>query len=262
MKSILYFFIMSLITLQLSAQEYLRVGDVQNSWSTYPGSIDKAVMLITPNGLYAECQLYMDFSVNCTPFSDPSDSLEIQMGFRLPTEAEVIDLWLWINGVPVRADVYDRWTASQIYESFVDRRTDPALLVKQSDTDYELHIFPMMVNMPRKIKMTFLLPLNKLTGAQSLISLPLNILKLSSCEIGNMQVAVKPQVGLGDPSFLELPQEGRVNLTPISVSKTVRDNIHHRCNFSQHCICEKRAEGRFLEAFFSQCTTTLVNFSN
>jgi hypothetical protein len=207
MKPVIYFLFISLLSSQLFAQEYLLVGDVQDDWLMYDGSIDNAVMLVTPKGLYAQYEVYLDFSVNCTPFTDPQDSLEIQMGFRLPAEAEVIDLWLWINGIPVQADMYDRWTASQIYESFVDRRTDPALLVKQSDTDYELHIFPMMVNLPRKIKMTFLLPLNKLTGSQSLLTLPLNILKLSTCPIGNMQVAVKPEVGLDFPSFLELPQE-------------------------------------------------------
>ncbi|MEO6169119.1 MAG: T9SS type A sorting domain-containing protein [Chitinophagales bacterium] len=207
MKPIFYSLLITLITSQLFAQEYLRIGDVQNSWSTYDGSIENAKMLVTPKGLYAECQVYLDFSVKCTPFTNPSDSLEVQMGFRLPVDAEVIDLWLWINGVPVRAEVYDRWTASQIYESYVDRRTDPALLVKQSDTDYELHVFPMMVNMPRKIKMTFLLPLNKLTGDQAQVTLPLNIFKLSSCPIENIQMAVKAGQGLDHPSFLESSQQ-------------------------------------------------------
>lgn len=206
MKTNIYTLLFLLLTTHLSAQEYLRIGDVQNSWTTYDGAIDNASMLITPKGLYAECELYLEFSVYCTPFTNPSDSLEVQMGFRLPEAAEVTDLWLWINGVAVRADMYDRWTASQIYESYVERRTDPALLVKQSATDYELHIFPMMVNLPRKIKMTFLLPINKLTGEQSQVMLPMNILNLSACDINSIQVAVKPAQGLDNPVFLELPQ--------------------------------------------------------
>lgn len=207
MKALLLSLLILTLSTQLHAQEYLRIGDVQNSWTTYDGSIENASMLITPKGLYAECQLYLDFSVVCTPFTNPNDSLEVQMGFRLPEAAEVIDLWLWINGVAVRADMYDRWTASQIYESYVERRTDPALLVKQSETDYELHIFPMMVNMPRQIKVTFLLPINKLTGDESQIMLPLNILKLSSCPTEDIQIAVKPEQGLEHPAFLELPQQ-------------------------------------------------------
>ncbi|MBK6482403.1 MAG: hypothetical protein IPG01_04560 [Chitinophagaceae bacterium] len=207
MKTLLLSLFILAMSTQLRAQEYLRIGDVQNSWTTYDGSIEHASMLITPKGLYAECQLYLDFSVLCTPFTNPNDSLEVQMGFRLPEAAEVIDLWLWINGVAVRADMYDRWTASQIYESYVERRTDPALLVKQSETDYELHIFPMMVNMPRQIKVTFLLPINKLTGDESQIMLPMNILKLSSCPTEGIQIAVKPEQGLEHPTFLELPQQ-------------------------------------------------------
>ena len=106
MKTLLLSLFILAMSTQLRAQEYLRIGDVQNSWTTYDGSIEHASMLITPKGLYAECQLYLDFSVLCTPFTNPNDSLEVQMGFRLPEAAEVIDLWLWINGVAVRADMY------------------------------------------------------------------------------------------------------------------------------------------------------------
>lgn len=207
MKKYFYSLLVLALPFQVSADEYLRIGDVQNSWSTYEGSIDKAVIFVTPKGMYAECKVYLDFSVTCTPFTNPADSLEIQMGFRLPVEAEVTDLWLWVGGIPVQAGIYDRWTASQIYETIVNRREDPALLVKQSGTDYELHIFPLMVNLPRKIEMTFLLPLSKLVGSESQVSLPLSILKLSECPIDTMIFAVKPEGNLDNPLFLELPQQ-------------------------------------------------------
>jgi len=188
------------------AGEYLKIGDVKNTWYTEPGSIDKAVISITPKGIFAECQLYLDFSVNCTSFNDPSDSLEIQMGFSLDPEAEVTDLWLWIDGIPVQAGIYDRWTASQVYEDIVGRRIDPALLLKNSDTEYELKVFPLMVNMPRKIKITFLIPLSSLTSSNSFVHLPFNILKLSSCPIDTTIIEYRPALSFDNPKITELQQ--------------------------------------------------------
>lgn len=189
-----------------SQSEYLQIGDVRNSWMTYPGSIDTATFLVTPKGLYAECQVFFDISVRCTQFTNPGDSLEIQMRFNLPKEAEVVDLWLWIYGEPVRAGIYDRWTAQQIYEGIVQRRQDPALLVKYSETMYDLRIFPLLTNMPRRIKMTFLLPINKLTAKSALVQLPLNLLKLSNCTIPTVRVAYKNGHNLNSPKLVEFPQ--------------------------------------------------------
>ena len=54
MKTLLLSLFILAMSTQLRAQEYLRIGDVQNSWTTYDGSIEHASMLITPKGLYAE----------------------------------------------------------------------------------------------------------------------------------------------------------------------------------------------------------------
>lgn len=202
--TICLFFMAGLLNAQTS--EFLKIGDVQDSWTTYPGSIDKATIFINPRGLYAECQMLLDFSVKCTPFTDPNDSLEIQMNFNLPANAEVVDLWLWVGNIPVRAGIYDKWSASQIYEDIVDRRQDPALLVKNSSTNYALKIFPLMVNMPRKIKMTFLLPFNKLTGSQTFVTLPFNILKLSKCTPDTVCIGYKPGLNLINPTLFQFPQ--------------------------------------------------------
>ncbi len=207
MKNLTSILLLLILSSQLFASDYLRIGDVQSSWYTYPGSIDKATLVITPKGLFAECQMYLDFSVACTQFSNSFDSLEIQMGFHLPADAEVTDLWLWINNIPVQAGIYDRWTATQVYNSFVHRRTDPALLLKQSDTEYELHIFPLLANLPRKIKMTFLIPFDKLTANQSRINLPLNIINVSSCPVNNVTVAYKEDPNFSNPLLVELPSQ-------------------------------------------------------
>lgn len=189
-----------------STSEYLKIGDVRNgAWDTQPGSIDSATIYIEPKGLYAEVRMYLNFSVQCTSYNSINDSLEVQMGFNLPEEAEVTDLWLWVGNVPVRAGIYDRWTASQTYNGIVQRRSDPALMLKMSATEYSLRIFPMAVNLPRKVEFTYLIPMSKLTGTNSIIPLPLNILKLSYCPLNNVHIVYKPSLDLNNPHFPELP---------------------------------------------------------
>lgn len=105
-----------------------------------------------------EYGLYLSFSSEGTPWTDVSDTLEVVMDFLLPPEAVVFDSWLWVGEDTVRADIMDRWTASLIYESIVNRRRDPSILTKQSSTHYELRVFPMAGNETRKIKIAFLMP--------------------------------------------------------------------------------------------------------
>ena len=202
MKKTNLIFLFVLVYCNLFASEYLRIGDVRSSTLTEPGSIQNASIFIEPKGLFAECQMVLDFSTNCSTFTNPQDSLEIQMNFSLPAAAEVTDLWLWINGLPVQANILDRWTASQVYNGIVQRRTDPALLVKQSATDYELRVFPLSVNLPRKIKMVFLIPINNLTTQPS-VYLPLNIVKLSECPISSTRILYKSTQNLGSPFLIE-----------------------------------------------------------
>ena len=185
--------------------EYLRVGDVRTSWTTVPGSIDSSTIYVEPKGLYAEIQLYMYFSPACTNYNGSQDSLEVQMGFNLPSNAEITDMWLWVGNVAVRAYIIDRWSASQIYNGIVNRRKDPALLTKQSSTFYTLNVFPMNKNMQRKVKLTYQIPISKLTGHGSLIPLPFNILRLSNCPINKLHIAYKPSMDLDNPRLPELP---------------------------------------------------------
>ena len=158
MKKALSSGIFLLLFIQLFGHFSLRVGDPRNSWYTYPGSIEEAVLTVEPKGLFMEYGLYLTFSSEGTPWTDVSDTLEVTLDFELPEDAVVFDSWLWIGEDIVRADILDRWTASLIYESIVNRRQDPSILTKQSSTQYELKVFPMAGNETRKVKISYLMP--------------------------------------------------------------------------------------------------------
>ncbi len=178
-----------------------------NGWGAWQyGSIDSALVTVEPKGLYAEVGVYLDFSTRGTSYYDPIDSLEVQMNFELPKDVEVTDLWLWFNDSIIVADIYDKWTATQVYEDIVDRRTDPALLQRQpgyynSNYRYDLRVFPLLTTMPRKIKMTFQVPIESLTDLTSSIDLPGNILSHSYMTLLSYKVQYIPGQNLDSPTI-------------------------------------------------------------
>lgn len=208
MKKLIVILTLLILTFSLHAQtgEYLRVGNVSATWQTFPGSIDSAIIVVEPKGTFAEVQVLLDFSTRCTNFQ-PNDSLEIQMGFYLPEQSEVTDLWLWFYQQPIRARMLNRQTATMIYEGIVNRREDPVLMFKNSETHYECRIFPLLTTLPRRIKLSYLTPISKLTANTSSIVLPHRLLKLTHCSIQSLKVGFKPGSStLTNPSIENNPQ--------------------------------------------------------
>ena len=123
------------------AYEFLELVHVDEWGWREQGYIDSAAMLIEPKGLYANCELIIDFSSGYAGYAD-WDVLEVEMGFQLPSGSQVTDLYLWIEDEPVQAYIFDTWTANLIYESIVQRRIDPAILVKTGSNEYNLKVYP------------------------------------------------------------------------------------------------------------------------
>ncbi|NOT38113.1 MAG: T9SS type A sorting domain-containing protein [Saprospiraceae bacterium] len=157
-KTILRSILFSLTFVDLFGSNYLRVGDPKKSWATYQGTIEEASLSVRPKGIYLEYGLYLTFSARGTNVNTSRDTLEVVLNFDLPDGAIVHDSWLWIGKDIVRANILDKWTASSIYEGIVNRRKDPSILFKQTATQYELRVFPMVGNETRKVKITYLMP--------------------------------------------------------------------------------------------------------
>jgi Ca-activated chloride channel family protein len=198
-----------------SSYEYLRIGDVRFTSYTQKGSIDSVLFEVRPKGIYSEVSMTLNLSTRGTSYKS-GDSLEIQMSFTLPDKTEITDMWLWVGNTPVQADILDRWTAGLIYENIVKRRTDPAILYKYkaniwsyysstgSSLDlYMFRIFPLMTDMPRKAKITMLLPTADLNTANPYVTLPMNMLKLSYNSISKTTIRYYPEFNMGVPQLVE-----------------------------------------------------------
>ena len=132
------------------------------------------------------------------------DSLEIVMDFKLPDGAEITDMWLWVGEDIMRAEMMDKWTAQQTYNGIVARRIDPAILKVVAPNEYQINIFPLMVELPRRIKITYLVPNNKIKDNNLKISpIPLNLLQLSNHEREMLHLLYWPEEEGDVPTIVE-----------------------------------------------------------
>lgn len=83
------------------------------------------------------------------------DSIEITLGFTLPVDFCVNEMYLWVDGKKQRAYIQDKALAKTQYEQIVNRRTDPALLEFRGNGRYNLSIFPTESFKARKVAIAF-----------------------------------------------------------------------------------------------------------
>lgn len=165
----------------LAQNAWLNVQDPQQTWRSYRGNINEAIVSVGQRGLYSQVSMYLTFSADAQLYQSGSQ-LEVVMNFNLPPGSIVTDLWLWIGDKISKGALLDVWTASSIYESIVNRRRDPALLRRMYDDNYELRVYPMLPNETRKVRVTYLVP-NTWTLSKVSTPLPVNILKASGKKI-------------------------------------------------------------------------------
>jgi len=203
-RKILIIWLLALIILPsaLYSANRLLIRDPQ-SWRYGTGTIEDATISIKPKGIYMEVGLYLTISSKGLNFYG-QDQLEVELDFTLPEGVIVKDSWLWVGEDIIRAEIMDKWTASSIYEDIVNRRRDPSILFKYSDTQYELRIYPLSPTQPRKVKITYLVP-TQWSGTETIIPLPNNILNLSLYPLDNFQLITWPKDNWQNPKLIEFP---------------------------------------------------------
>ncbi len=199
----LWVLLLNLISLEAGAYSYLYVSDPQDWSKSGQGSIDEAELIITPKGIYSECELFLTLSGNGHDFSY-NDSLEINFSFQLPKNSIVHDSWLWVGDSAVHAAILDRWTAFQIYEGIVNRRQDPSVLYKNYDDNYQLNVYPLHGNGSRKIKITYLVP-NTWSNNKMTVPLPLDIMNASYIPLDRLKLFIKSSDEWKEPYILGIP---------------------------------------------------------
>lgn len=138
-----------------------------------PAQFDQIKMSIKPQGVYANVDIELDVSAKNSGISHNSgDSLEIEYKFTLPAGSHIHEAWLWMNGIPVKAELYEKEKAKFIYEGLVNRNVDPLIIYKNENETYEARIFPVLGLTERKVKMSLLIPMR---ANKNTIELPLPV---------------------------------------------------------------------------------------
>ena len=189
-------------TTSLFAQNSLEIID-PDSWNGYAegGTIEEALIAISPQGAYMETELYLTFSAEGIPFSGV-DTFEIVFNFSLPEGAIMHDSWLWMfdEVTIVKADVLGVSQAEVIYEDIVDRRRDPSILYDRGGGNYELRVFPLPAEGSRKVKITYLSP--AIWSANSVETwIPTEILQTSAIPLETLKVLTIPNATWQNPSL-------------------------------------------------------------
>lgn len=191
---------LSSIITSFAQDAYLRVGDPRRGAGTRPGTVDEATLVLRPQGVYTAIDMYLTFSAKGNTSFGIGDTLEVVLNFNLPQGSIVNDSWLWIDDLIIKADVYDRWTASNIYENIVNRRRDPSILYRNPDGKYELRIFPMAANKTRQVKISYLVP-TQWTKQFVSTALPVYIPKISNVPIGKVRILTPKDEKWGKPTL-------------------------------------------------------------
>ena len=181
----------------------MRVVDPKTTWRAATPTITEATISARPRGLYVEYGVYLTYSAQTTSYNTVRDTLEIQHYFQLPQGSAVNDSWLWVENTIMKALLWDRWSATSVYEGIVKRRQDPSILYKNGTTNYEFRIFPLVGNQTRRVKLNFYVPA-KWSPSQLTAPLPLSML-LTSLKIPNVNLIVYESNDWNAPSIDLVP---------------------------------------------------------
>lgn len=183
-------------SLSFSQYTNLQVLDPQRNWDRRSGTIEEASIIMKPQGIYTLVDLYLTFSARGQGF-DAGRNLEVVLDFHLPTDAHMVDSWLWFNGQIIKAEMKDRWTATLVYEEIVGRNQDPSILYKEGNGQYQLRIFPMEATASRKVKLSYLMPA-QWSAQQVSTALPLEMLSSSwnPLQTVNLRIWQAPEWGM------------------------------------------------------------------
>lgn len=187
-----------------SAQNSLNITNPDWGWYMEQGTIEEATLTIKPKGVYLEYGLYLTFALSYPEYYEPNDSLEVELLFDIGNNSIVHDSWLWFGDTILVAEMMDEWTAGQIYEDIVGRNLDPSIIFKRNGY-YELRVFPILKDLPRRVKITYLVPTNWNSNNVT-APLPIDILQTSHNQIENFRVVFYPTEKWNVPKILEAPE--------------------------------------------------------
>jgi Ca-activated chloride channel family protein len=123
-------------------------------------------------------------------FGNPANrQMEGTYVFPLPESAAISNFRMLIDSEPVEGKMLDRDEARRIYESYVRRMVDPALLEYVGRNAFQARVFPIPANGEKQIELIYSQPLH-FEGGVYQYTYPLNTEKFSNRPLDQVAVSV------------------------------------------------------------------------
>ncbi len=196
-------------SIDVSAQRLRALDPTQGG--SRQATIESALVSVQPDGAYMEVGLYLTLSPRGSGLQ-AGVPLELEFDFGLPEGSIVTDSWLWVADSIMQALLLDRWTASAVYEGIVNRRRDPSILTKTGTNNYELRIYPTDLTESRKVKLTYLVPM-EIVGDTGSIPLPTDLLSASRYEVPTLEIIARTAGQFGSPDLFGDQAAATLDLT-------------------------------------------------
>ncbi|MBL7718892.1 MAG: T9SS type A sorting domain-containing protein [Flavipsychrobacter sp.] len=192
---------------------------------------------ITPKGLYAQVEMtFVMEGNNLSGLIAPFWNLQGVLSFELPPNSYIYDSWLWYDDSTIlKAYIIDRSKAQEVYYGIVFRNCDPSLLEKTGDNTYQLHVFPLRPDFPRKVKITYCTQMTYRDN-EAFVTLPTDLFCASDVK-PSLNVTVNKTAEYGAPTLLEADynnmltqtdaQADELTITPDKYSITRELNLRY-----------------------------------
>jgi hypothetical protein len=204
MKYLSLMLVLLLNGISVVAQTYsngLRIlNPKQGNGSKSAAYFETTEVTITPMGIFSKIDIVGEVSARYSALQQSKDSLEIEYKFSLPAGSIIHEVYLWMNNIPVRAELYEKGRAQFIYESLVNRRIDPIIVYQTDAQSFEARIFPVLNPSSRKYQISILTP-NIPTQKGWKLPLNLEMFKSDLSAPHSIQVHVVNNTRLGTPSL-------------------------------------------------------------
>ncbi|HHE72614.1 MAG TPA: VWA domain-containing protein [Chloroflexi bacterium] len=164
--------------------------------------------------------------------NDTHTTVEGTYIFPLPTDAMVQDFMMWVDGRPLESRILPADEARRIYEDYVHRNRDPALLEYVGRQTIQARIFPIPPGQERRIRLQYtqVLPLD-----QSMLHYryPLDTERFSNYPLEDVRISVDiasdtPLGALYSPTHQDKIQITRIDSTHAHIAYEAKDLLPDR----------------------------------
>jgi len=129
--------------------QWIEVPRVRPEIETYPLEITESSIELNIQGQFARVD------INQTFYNPTAGNVEGTYMFPIPLDVVVSDFAMWVDGKRLEPRLLDAQEALKIYESYVRRSKDPALLRYVNQKLLQVNIFPIPPKSSRKIHLSY-----------------------------------------------------------------------------------------------------------